>query len=301
MILCDRVIVERSGQMVVDRLSLEVAPGETLAVIGRTAAGKSSLLAAIATAIPVHGGDITVAGRSVRRSPDAVRQVVGYAPPLLPPPPGLTAAEFLTLFASAAGLAGAEQRAAVERGLAAAGLATQGAARLDRLPEGSWKLLLLGRALLHGPAVLVLDDPFGGLDPVQHRWLERLIEDLRLSGRTVVAAIDDARIADCFTSLAVLHEGRLRAHGPADPATIAPGRSWRHRVVCHGMAERAAAVARRLVADVDLVDAHVFDCTLPSAGSAVARLVDRLVAEGVEVTAVGVHPSWTEQLVDDSV
>lgn len=299
MIHCDRVIVEREGQMVIDRVSLSIAHGEALALIGRAGAGKSSLLAALATAMPIRGGDITVGGRSARHEPAAVRPLVGYVPPLLAAPPGVRAEEFLGLFAAAAGLAGAACRTSVERGLAAAGLSGRGGERIDRLPEPTWKLLLVARALLHSPDVLVLDDPFAGLDPVGRRWLERLLDDMRLAGRTVVAAIDDARVPDCFTSLAVLLEGRLHAHGPVDPDTIAPGRAWRHRILCHGMAEKAAAVASRLSAGVSPVDAHAFDCLLPTAGTAVAQLVSRLVAAGIGVTGVGIHPPWTEQLVAD--
>lgn len=299
MIDCDRVIVERSGHMVIDRLSFSVAAGETLAVIGRSGAGKSSLLAALATAIPVRGGDISVHGRSVRRDPDAARALVGYLPARLSAPPGIRVGEFLRLFAAAAGLAAAAAGAAVGQALQMADLAGREDDELERLPDGAWRLLLVARALLHAPPVLVLDDPFGNLDPAATRRLERLIDDMRLAGRTVVAAIDDARVPDCFTSLAVLHEGRLRAHGPVDAAVIAPGRRWRHRIRCLDAAEEAAAVAGSLVDGVDLVDARTFDCVMSGDRRTVADLVARLVQGGIAVAGVELHPSWTEQLVTE--
>lgn len=299
MILCDQAIVERSGQVVVDRLSLTVAPGEALAVIGRTGAGKSSLLAAIATAIPLHAGDILVGGRSVRGAPDAVRRRIGYVPPLPPTCPAVRAGEFLAIFAAAAGLTGREGRTAVDRGLETAGLAGRGDERLDRLPEGRCKLLLIARAVLHAPDVLVLDDPFGGLDPVERRSVERLVDDLRLGGRTVIAAIDDARVPECFTTLAVLHEARLRHHGPADATAIVAGRPWRCRIHCPRRAEAAAAIVAPLAERVDVVDGHAIDCLLEDAAARLGEVVARLVREGITVTAAGLHPSWTEQLVDD--
>ena len=299
MILCDQAIVERSGQVVVDRLSLAVSSGEALAVIGRTGAGKSSLLAAIATAIPLHGGDILVGGRSVRGDPDAVRRRIGYVPPLPPTCPAVRAGEFLGLFAAAAGLTGREGRTAVERGLATAGLEGRGDERLDRLPEGRRKLLLIARAVLHAPDVLVLDDPCGGLDPAERQAVERLVDDLRLGGRTVVAAIDDARVPECFTTLAVLHEARLRHHGPAAPTAIVAGRHWRCRIHCPWQAEAAALAARPLAERVDLVDAHAIDCLLPDAAASIGDILARLVREGVTVTSAGLHPSWTEQLLEE--
>jgi ABC-2 type transport system ATP-binding protein len=242
MIRCDRVIVERSGQMVIDRLSLSIGAGETLAVIGRSGAGKTMLLEAIATAIPARGGDITVAGHSVRRDPDAVRSRIGYVPSHLVAWPAVRVDEFLSLFARSAGLTGSSLAEAVGRAIDLVGLNVRGNASIDRLSDGQAKLLLIGRALMHTPDVLILDDPFGNLDPRQRQATERLIGDLQIGGRTVIAAIDDARVPDCFTHLAILSEGRLVEQGPATFAAFAGGRAWRYRVHCNGQAEAAASV-----------------------------------------------------------
>ena len=310
MIRCDRVIVERSGQMVIDRLSLSIGAGETLAVIGRSAAGKTTLLEAVATALPVRGGDIAVAGHSVRRDPDAVRSRIGYVPSHLVAWPAVRADEFLSLFARSAGLSGRNLTEAIDRALDLADLKGRGATPIDRLPEGQAKLLLIGRALVHAPNVLILDDPFGNLDPRQRQAIERLIGDLQLGGRTVVAAIDDARVPDCFTHLAVLSGGRLLHQGPATFAAFAAGRAWWYRLHCPGQAEAAAALigqsAGRLVgrlADrVEALDATILDCVLAgekeSSRPPIAGIIEVLVRAGIAVEAASLHPHWTEQLVE---
>jgi ABC-2 type transport system ATP-binding protein len=309
MIRFDRVIVERRGQMVIDRLSLEVPPSATLAVIGRDGAGKSTLAEALATAIPIRGGDILLAGHSVRRDPDAVRARLGYAPAQFAEWPAVRADEFLALFGSAAGLTGQGLQAAVNRALDLAGLKGRGAAPIDGLSAGQAKLLLIGRALLHAPDLLVLDDPFNGLDPRQRRSVERLIGDLQIGGRTVVATIDDARVPDCFTHLAVLAEGRLLHDGPATFAAFSAGRPWRYRLHCPGQAEAGTGVIDRLADHVEAVDATILDCTIefsPAATidtpqRALSEIVAALVRAGIAVEEAGLHPQWTEQLVEPPV
>lgn len=301
MIRCDRVIVERSGQMVIDRLSVSIGAGETLAVIGRSGAGKSTLLGAVATAIPVRGGDIAVAGHSVRHDPDAVRTRIGFAPAHLSAWPAARADEFLTLFARYAGLGGQRLAEAVDGALNLAGLSGRGDTPVDGLPDGQSKLLLIGRALLHAPDVLVLDDPFGNLDPLQRQSIERLIGDMQIGGRTVIAAVDDAHVPDCFTHLAVLSEGRLVAHGPATFSAFASGRVWRYRLHFSGQAEAAASVVRRLADNLEACDANTLDCALACGKESfrppLAGIIESLLRAGIAVEDAGLHPHWTVQLL----
>jgi ABC-2 type transport system ATP-binding protein len=302
MIRCDRVIVERSGQMVIDRLSLEIGAGETRAIIGRSGAGKTSLLAAMATAIPVRGGDIAIHGHSIRRNPDAVRNRVGYVPAHLTAWPAVRADAFLELFARSAGLGGHGLAEAVERGLDLAGLSGRGDTSIDGLSDGQAKLLLVARALLHAPDVLVIDDAFGSLDPRQRQTIARLIGDMQIGGRTVIAAIDDARVPDCFTHLAVLSQGRLAEQGPATFTAFSPGRAWRYRLHCNGQAEAAAGVIGLLADHAEAGDANSLDCTLTcgpdSSRPPIAAIIEALVRAGIAVEEAGLHPHWTAQLLE---
>lgn len=302
MIRCDRLIVVRSGQMVLDRLSLTVEPGESLAVIGPSAAGKSTLLAAIATALPLQGGDAVVAGHSIRRDADGARARLGYAPSHLVGWPHLRADEFLRLFANASGKSGRALRIAVDRALEMAGLAGNGATPIDTLSDGQAKMLLLARALLHDPDVLVLDDPFANLDPQQHDAVERLVHDAQLAGRTIVATIDDARVPDCFTHLGVLCSGRLVLHGPADFSALSAGRSWRYRIRCPGASASAAAAVEGLAHNVAVIDTDAIDVSIDAGAGGrqptIAEAVRELVDAGIRIEAVGFHPAWTAQLLE---
>ena len=297
MIRCERATVERSGRVVVESLSLDVAPGEATAVVGRTGAGKSSLLAAVATVLPLHAGEILVDGHSVGRQAEQVRQRVGYVPDRLPGWPGLCAGEFLELFATAAGLGGGRLRGAVERALDMAGLERERSAPLDDLPAGQRKRILVARALLHDPQVLLLDDPFGGLDAFERRDLARLIADAHLIDRTVLAAVDDADVPGCFTHLAVLDEGRLIASGPADPAAFAAGRTWRHALVCRGAASRAARVIEGLLGACECEEPDRVIFAIDPAGSSLGAVIATLVQAGIGVESVGFDPPWPAQVM----
>jgi ABC-type multidrug transport system ATPase subunit len=297
MIRCERLSVERSGQIVVDRLSLEVPSGRALGVIGRTGAGKSSLLAALAAALPVHGGDFFVNELSAGREPERVRRLVGYAPARLEAWPAARAVDVLEFFAVASGLSRDSATRAIKRALAFARVASGD--RVDRLADGAAKRLLVARALLNDPEVLLLDDPFSGLDPFDRGEVERTIGDATLLGRTVVAALDDAHVPDCFTHLAVLAGGRIAAEGEALPAAFSAGRTWRYRFVCRGRAAEAVLVLRPLTAEATATDADTVDCRIDPSRSAVPRLVEALVQAGLSPESAAFHPPWTAQLLDN--
>jgi len=297
MIGCDRASVARGRHLVVEGVTLAVPAGQTLAVIGLTGAGKSSLVAAIAGVVPLHAGDIRVARHSVRREAAAVARLVGYMPDRLPAWPGLEVRGLVDMAAAAGDLAGRRLQAAVDTALETCGLTAHGRTPLDALPAGAAKRVLLARALVHDPPVLLLDDPFGGLDPRERDDLEARIAAARSTGCTVVAALDDGVVPSCFSHLAVMHEGRLVESGPADAATVAVGRRWRVRIVCPGRAADAVRVLADLATDLEPQTADIVACRIDPGAVPISRLVAALASADIPVEAAGFHPPWTAQLL----
>jgi len=285
-------------QRVIDGVSLEAAAGHAVALIGRTGSGKSTLLAAAAAALPLAGGDILVADRSVRREAAAVRRLVGYLPALPAAWPPCRVGEFLELAAASVGLAGKPLRNAVTQALELGGLRHRTTDPIDTLPAGDGRRLLLARALLHDPQVLLLDDPFAALDPAGRAATESLIHDAHLMGRTVLAAIDDGDVPSCFTHVAVLAAGRIAAAGGADVRTLAPGRRFTFRVTSRGRADDAADALRSVAGSGRAVDLDHAEARIDPAVAPPDRLVEAVVAAGIPVDAAGFHPAWTAQLLD---
>jgi ABC-2 type transport system ATP-binding protein len=298
MIRFDRASVACGGQLVVEAIALQVRAGEAWALIGASAAGKSMLVAAAATAVSLHSGDILVDGHSVRRAPEAVRTAAGYVPDRMPEWPGIRVGEFLELFASAAGLRGPSLDQALERGLVLAGLSGRRRDTVDSLDAGRAKRLLIAKAILHDPLVLLFDDPFTGLDATGRRDVERLIGDAVLMGRSVFAALDDARVPDCFSHLALMVEGRLVAAGTNDLVTFAEGRRWRFVVRCPGRAEACVAALESSGVECRAVDADAVGVWLNLAYVSPADVVATVVRAGIPVDAAGFDPPWQAQLID---
>lgn len=282
---------------VLDGVTFDVPAGQTVAIIGRTGAGKSTLLAAAAAAVPLSEGDITVGGHSVRRDPAAVHGLVGYVPCRPPSWPPARVGEFLDIAALSAGLIGKPLRVAVAKALDLAGLAGRVGDPIETLPDASGRRLLLARALLHDPQVLLLDDPFTALDPSERSTIEDMVGDAHLMGRTVLAAVDDAEVPACFTHLAMLDAGRVTASGPTDVTAFATGRRFTFRLTCPGRAGDAAQAVRPLAADARAVDFDHAEATIDPILIPGSRLVATVVAAGIPVAAAGFHPAWTAQLL----
>jgi heme exporter protein A len=151
----------RFGERAVLRgVDLSVAAGETVVVTGPNGAGKTTLLRVLAAVLRPGGGSVSVLGHALPADGRAARRRLGYAAhdPLLYP--GLTAQENLELFAALHGAPAASAPAALDR----VGMAARAGDRVSELSRGMRQRLSLARAVLHGPDLLLLDEPTTGLD-----------------------------------------------------------------------------------------------------------------------------------------
>jgi ABC-2 type transport system ATP-binding protein len=196
----------------VDDLNLSVARGEVLGLLGVNGAGKSTTLAMVAGALRPDAGTIELDEQDFIDRPEIGRQLVGWLPETAPLWPELTVREHLQASASLRGLRG---KAPVEAVIERLGLGPMARRVAGVLSQGQRQRLGLACALLHEPALLVLDEPANALDPVQTAELRSIIAERAAAGCAVILSTHVlAEVTAVCTRAAILHQGRLRHDGP---------------------------------------------------------------------------------------
>jgi ABC-2 type transport system ATP-binding protein len=203
------------GVTVLDRLSLTVPRGAIFGLLGPNGAGKSTTIKILTTLLDATAGSAKVGGWDVARDAVKVRQCIGYVPQMLSADGALTGKENLDLSARLYGLRGALRRSRVCEALTFAGLEDVAANLVRTYSGGMIRRLEIAQATLHYPAVLFLDEPTIGLDPVARRTVWERLQGLRQSrGMTILLTTHDMEEADILCDeLAILHRGQLAVVG----------------------------------------------------------------------------------------
>jgi heme exporter protein A len=193
-------------------VDLSVGRGTRTALVGPNGAGKSTLLRVVAGLTRPAGGEVLVEGRLLSADPWHARRAIGLVGHHAMLHPDLTARENLRVFAHLYGLDAADARA--EAGLRQFGLDRRGDDRVATLSRGMHQRLALARALLHEPAVLLLDEAETGLDARAHEWLISALGE-RGSGRTVIFASHDLGfVREVADEVVFLRAGRIAGRVP---------------------------------------------------------------------------------------
>ena len=197
----------------VSQISLTVRSGEILGLLGPNGAGKSTIIGMLATLVAPTSGSITYGGKAARALGGRLRSAVGLLAHELHLYSELSARQNLTFFA---GLHGLHAREAVDRGLAAAGLSDRADDEVSGFSRGMRQRLALERALLHDPRLVLMDEPFTGLDDAATQIVTDRLRRLAAAGAIIVMATHDLDLADGLVSrVAVVRGGRLLKDEPA--------------------------------------------------------------------------------------
>jgi ABC-2 type transport system ATP-binding protein len=302
-IVTARGLVKRyDGTLAVGGLDLDVAEGEIFGLVGPNGAGKTTTLRILATLLPPTAGDAEVAGISVTRNPGEVRRVLGYMPDSFGVYDDMKAWEYLDFFGRCHGLPADRRRRMIGDLLDLVDLAAKRDAYVATLSRGMQQRLCLAHALVHDPAVLVLDEPASGLDPRARVELRELLRELRSLGKTILISSHILpELEELCTSLAIIDGGRVLAQGSlADiEARLRVGAVLRVRVL--GDDAAVAAARDHLAADPAVVAAEIVGEGLVEVGFAgddetAARLLAGAVSAGVRVASFARAASDLEEL-----
>jgi lipooligosaccharide transport system ATP-binding protein len=211
-----RGFVKRFGGITaVDGLDLDVPFGTCVGLLGPNGAGKSTTMKALTAQVIADEGELEVLGYRLPGDSKQARAQMGVVPQLDNLDVSLTVEQNLLVFAHLYRVPAGERRTAIERGLEIANLADRRTAKVDELSGGMRRRLLIARALLHEPRLVLLDEPTVGLDPQVRQGLWALIDRMRSEGVSILMSthyIEEAeRLCDEVT---IMSHGKAVAVGP---------------------------------------------------------------------------------------
>ena len=283
------------GTTVLDDFSFAVAEGEIVGLVGPNGAGKTTLLRILATLTTADAGSATVCGFRLENARE-VRARIGFMPDVLGVYDDMLVREYLEFFARAHHLPEATRDFSIEETMACVGIKDLALQPVDGLSRGMKQRLGLARALLHGPRLLLLDEPASGLDPLARLELREILRRMQRKGTSVLISshvLED--LADICTRVAIIRGGRLECFEET-------ARLIGERGACR-MRVRAAPPHESLFAflqgrsDVDGLrwdgDSLVFR-HLGADEMAQARLLGDMVAAGLPIVRFSEEPSTLE-------
>lgn len=237
-----RDVVKRYGDITaVGGFSLDVPEGTCVGLLGPNGAGKTTTMKMLTAQAIADEGEITVLGHVLPEDSKAARAKCGVVPQLDNLDVTLTTEQNLLVFSHLYRILRAKRRDAIEWALDLANLKDRRDTRVDKLSGGMRRRLLIARALVHRPKLILLDEPTVGLDPQVRQELWALIDALRSEGTSILMSthyIEEAqRLADTVTIMA---HGREVASGP--PAALVAEHAGSEAVEVYGSPARLTEV-----------------------------------------------------------
>ena len=225
----------------VDGLDLDVAEGTCVGLLGPNGAGKSTTMKVLTAQAIADRGEIEVLGYKLPEQSKSARAEMGVVPQLDNLDTTLTVEQNLLVFTYLYRVPRSERRAAIERALAMANLGDRRDTRVDKLSGGMRRRLLISRALVHQPRLVLMDEPTVGLDPQVRQEIWALIDSLRAEGVSILMSthyIEEAeRLADTVT---IMSHGKVVATGP--PAQLVAKHAGREAIEVYGPPAKLAEV-----------------------------------------------------------
>lgn len=201
----------------VDNVSFAVPRGSVFGYIGPNGAGKTTTMRILATLEIPSEGDARIEGLSSVNDPDRVRARLGFMPDAFGTYRNTNCAEYLDFYARSHGLVGRDRTARMRWVMDFTGLRALADKPINGLSKGMRQRLCLGRALIHDPAVLILDEPAAGLDPRARIELRKIIRTLAADGKTILVSSHIlTELAEMCDRVGIIEQGRLLATGTVD-------------------------------------------------------------------------------------
>jgi ABC-2 type transport system ATP-binding protein len=298
MLELDGLVRSFDGVRAVDGVSFSVERGKVLGFIGPNGAGKTTTMRILATLETPDRGDARIAGVSVVDRPDDVRRITGFMPDYAGVYANTTVTEYLDFFARAYDVRGDARRRAVENMIEFMGIGDLRDRHVEGLSKGLKQRVALGRALIHDPQLLILDEPAANLDPRARIEFRTLIRELAADGKTILLSSHIlTELAEMCDVVAVIEKGHILATGTVQE--ILEG-VRRRRVLSVRLAGAFEGAERFLLEQPDVHKVNEVNGRLQfeftGGDDEQVSLVSRLVGAGFPLLEFSAHSAGLEDL-----
>ena len=206
-----------NGVHAVNNISFSIPKGQVVGFVGANGAGKTTTMRILATLDYPNSGEAKICGINVVEYPAEVRRKIGWMPDHYGTYRNMTVLEYLDFFARALGYKGQDRIDRIVEVMEFTDLTSLSDRLIDKLSKGMGQRLCLGRALLHDPEVLILDEPAAGLDPKARVELKHLIRILAEEGKTVfISSHILSELGEMCDTLLFINHGKIIHHGTAE-------------------------------------------------------------------------------------
>jgi len=202
------------SQKALDRVSFEIGTGELIGFLGPNGAGKSTLMKIITGYLSSDGGTVTINGEVVETKNVAIRSQIGYLPENNPLYTDLYVREYLEMVAGFYQLQNKKEQ--VAKMVELTGLKTEQHKKIGALSKGYRQRVGLAQALIHDPAVLILDEPTTGLDPNQLEEIRQLIRTISADKTVMISTHIMQEVEAICSRVIIINKGVLVADGSID-------------------------------------------------------------------------------------
>jgi ABC-2 type transport system ATP-binding protein len=202
------------GHRAVHDISFEIRRGEVLGLLGPNGAGKTSTMRMLCGLLAPQSGRINVGGHDIIEAPRQAKAAIGYLPEQPPLYPDLTVDQYLEFCASLHRMARADRAPALEQSKARCGLQDVGRRLIGNLSRGYQQRVGIAQAILHNPALIILDEPTVGLDPAQIVAIRALVRELGTTHGVLVSTHILSEVRSVCDRVLIIGAGRLLLDQP---------------------------------------------------------------------------------------
>lgn len=197
-----------------DHLDLEIADGELFGFVGPNGAGKTTTIKILAGLLCYDSGSVTIDGQTMRCGRGELKEKIGYVPDYFGVYDNVRVSEYLEFYAAAYGITGLVARRRYRELLDMVGLGGREDSYVDSLSRGMKQRLGVARALVHNPALLILDEPASGLDPRTRQEFIGMLKEINQCGKTILISSHIlSELGEMCTDIGIIEEGKMVLRG----------------------------------------------------------------------------------------